>query len=355
MKYSLSPYAILLLSLLLFGNCQKDTNAPTPSDPSNQNPTVIESVRIGFYNMENLFDTIDDPENSQDDEFLPTSNKQWTPTRYQRKLNNMASVISSLAFPALMGLAEVENEKVLEDLVKNESLSITPYAWIHEDSPDFRGIDVALLYQPSIFTPLSYEAIEVSLPASVSNFSTTRDILMVKGLLGEEEIYLFINHWPSRSGGVEQTEGKRKFAATILKEKIFTIRQTQPSAQFILMGDFNDEPFDESVLTILETQTNKINIIESQLYNCSAAAALAGKGSLNFRGNWQMFDQIIVSGQLLDGNGPFQVEDFEVFEEAFLFFEHPENGPIPDRTYGGDNYFGGFSDHLPVFIDLNRI
>ena len=328
---------------------------PTPTPETEPETTSIPIQKtIAFYNVENLFDTIDDPENGGDDEFLPSAVKQWTVERYEHKLNNIAKVIEGMDFPIIMGLSEVENEKVVEDLTEVAILSDYQYEVVHEQSPDHRGIDVALIYQPSVFELLEWKTYQVDIPDErIANF-TTRDILLVKGKIAESIIYVFVNHWPSRSGGAAATESRRTFVAAELRKAIEEVQESDPDAKIIIMGDLNDEPTNKSVAEVLQTKTSKNTpIITTDLYNCTSELDKAGEGSFNFQGDWQMIDQIISSGNLLNSEAPLSILDFQVYKDEELLFNHPSNGLTPDRTYGGDTYHGGFSDHLPIYIEVN--
>ena len=325
----------------------------TPPTTTPDTPTERADFRIGFYNVENLFDTVDDPANEKDDEFLPTAAKEWTSERYQTKLTNIGLVMEGIEFPELMGFSEVENKKVMEDLANSDLLKEQGYEVIHIDGPDFRGIDNALLYKPTAFTVLETEAIEVRLPSRVSEFPTTRDILMVKGSLAEELVYVFVNHWPSRSGGEAATSEKREFAAGVLRDAIDVILEDDPTANIIALGDFNDEPTNRSLVEGLKVKNQKAELTANDLFNCTVAALAAGRGSYYFDG-WQMLDQIIVSGQLLDDNGLIKAADYFVYDDESVMFEHPTDGLRPNRTYGGNEYFGGYSDHLAVFLELQQ-
>ncbi len=330
------------------------TPNPTPSPTTPETDPVTSQQTIAFYNVENLFDTVDDPENGGDNEFLPTATKQWTLERYNHKLNNIAKVIKGMNYPIVMGLCEVENEKVVEDLTKVELLSDYQYAVVHEQSPDHRGIDVALIYQPSAFELLEWKTYQVDIPdEQIANF-TTRDILLVKGKIAETVVHIFVNHWPSRSGGEAATESRRTFVAAVLRTAIDDLLESEPNAKIIVMGDLNDEPTNMSVAEVLQAKTTKEgSIIATDLYNCTSDLDKAGEGSYNFRGDWQMIDQIISTGNLLDTNFPLSITNFQVYKEGALLFNHPDNGLTPDRTYGGDTYFGGYSDHLPVYLEVN--
>jgi len=353
---------IFSIFLLLMSCDQEETVVVTPTPPvvtppptdTIDTPTETAIFRIGYYNVENLFDTVDDANNPNDDEFLPDAPKEWTAERYQTKLRNIGLVMQGIEFPELMGFSEVENKTVLEDLANSELLKAEAYDIVHIDGPDFRGIDNALLYKKSAFTVLETEAIEVQLPLVVSEFSTTRDILMVKGDLGGEIIYVFVNHWPSRSGGEVATSGKREFAATVLREAIDVILADEPAANIIAVGDFNDEPNNASLLNALKVNNQKTtSVTDNALYNCTIPVLEADRGTLFFDGDWQVFDQILVSGQLLDDEGVIKALDYVVYDDESVMFNHPTDGLRPDRTYGGDVYFGGFSDHLAVFLECN--
>ena len=361
MTSTLHPYCkwFLLAIFFIFYNC--DSSSPTlptpveeemPAVPPTSTPSTFEKSSIAFYNVENLFDTIDDPDNASDNEFLPTAAKAWTIDRYDHKLNNIGKVIQGMNYPILLGLAEVENRKVLEDLVNSERLVNQSYQIIHEESPDHRGIDVALLFQTDQFEVEDWTTHSVQIDDPNINNFTTRDILRVKGLLRNTPTYLFINHWPSRSGGTEQTEFRRITVATRLNELVESTMTNDPSAHIIIMGDFNDEPTNKSLLDVLGAQTDSMNLASSRLYNLTGPLDAIGEGTFNFQGNWQMLDQIIISSNLLASNTAFRIGNFQVYKAEDLFFTHPEYGLSPDRTYGGDNYFGGFSDHLPVFVEI---
>lgn len=354
----------LLIGLLFFSSCEKEETPivtptppivvpPTPVTPTPA-PVVEGDFRIGFYNVENFFDTIDDPNNQNDNEYLPTAAKQWTNIRYQEKITNIGLVMEGINFPMLMGFSEVENMDVLEALAASDKLKPFDYGIVHYDSPDFRGIDVALLYKKADFTILESEAIEVDLPASVSEFSTTRDILLVKGSYLNEIVYVFVNHWSSRSGGVGATSGKREYAASILRQAMDDILEIEPNANIIAIGDFNDEPSNKSMLDVLKANLEKPMTIDNQLYNCSASVSSSTVGSYFFDG-WQMIDQAVVSGRLLDDTGKMKVVGYNVFNDPLVLFDHPTDGPRPNRTYGGDEYFGGFSDHLAVYLEVKNL
>ncbi len=311
-------------------------------------------MTVVFYNVENLFDIENSP-GGNDAEFTPESEKKWTPDRYQKKLDDISKVLVSVnqkELPEIIGLCEIENRKVLDDLVKTGALSVGKYQIEHFESPDYRGIDVALLYRPDEFKVKLCAPVKVSF-ADEPNFST-RDILYVKGeTLNREEFHIFVNHWPSRIGGVEQTEPKRIAAATILKSKIDSVLNVNPEANIIVMGDMNDEPSNKSLSQVLGAKSPDVE--SAGLVNLMYPAHKNKKGSYNYRGNWNMLDNIIVSSGLLDNKG-FQCVKKQgfVFSEKWMEYEDKNNGITPGRTYGGSIYYGGVSDHFPVFIQLSR-
>ncbi|MFW6245892.1 MAG: hypothetical protein ACOC13_00440 [Tangfeifania sp.] len=312
------------------------------------------NMTVAFYNVENLFDLEDAP-GKADEEFTPESDKNWNRERYEQKLEDIARVISALNegdLPEIVGLSEVENEQVLNDLTRTGLLAGGKYKVIHHESPDFRGIDCALIYRPAEFKVLDHFAIPVKFEDDPDY--KTRDILYVKGRTRNwEQFHIFVNHWPSRIGGVEQTEPKRKKAAAILKSKIDSVMQKKPRAHILVMGDMNDEPTNESLLEVLNAQPPSNE--DAELLNLMFPADKEGKGSYNFRGNWNMLDNIIVSANLLDDKG-FQVLSNRgyVFRQEWMEFKNNEGVIYPNRTYGGPNYYGGVSDHFPVYIRLKR-
>jgi predicted extracellular nuclease len=224
-----------------------------------------------FYNVENLFDTQDDPL-VRDEEFLPEGDRFWNKHKYYSKLNNIYKVIVAVGEwspPAIIGLCEIENRKVIDDLVSSTPLNKFDYQIVHKESPDRRGIDVGLLYRKELFTPLSYEAIPINFPNNPE--SKTRDILYVKGITNTSDtLNIFINHWPSRWGGQLESEGRRVFVASVLKEKVDSIFKSNPKSNIIITGDFNDYPNNKSLNEVLAASQKFDDITTNQLYNLSA-------------------------------------------------------------------------------------
>lgn len=318
-----------------------------------------EALRIVFYNVENLFDIYDDPIKN-DDEFLPTSAKAWDETKYRKKLNDIYKTLTALGgwgLPAVIGLAEVENRLVMNELISKTPLVKAGYSIIHEESPDRRGIDVGLIYQPKKFRPFSHRAIPLNMPFDTT--TKTRDILYVKGLVFKKDtLHIFINHWPSRMGGVEASEPKRIFAAHTLRSVVDSICTRNNQANIIIMGDFNDEPNNKSITEGLRAKSRLNELSECDLFNTSYVHFEQGKGTEKYKDHWGVLDQIIISHPLVSREKGIVVQDGKssIFDAEWLLEADSKYMDImPFRTYAGPKYLGGPSDHLPVFIELVRI
>lgn len=316
---------------------------------NNENRAPIEVV---FYNVENLFDTIEDPA-VWDDAFLPDSVKKWTSERYTKKLQDLATVLSATSaynLPEVIGLCEVENKQVVLDLFATDSLSNTNFKVVHEDSPDKRGIDVALVYNADVLTKLHHEKLRYSFAFEPE--TTTRDILYVKLLAAEEDtLHFFVNHWPSRRGGQQASEPKRLKAATVLRTKIDSILLINKNAKIVAMGDFNDYPNNRSMTEIMKSEPGA----NQRLTNLTYRLHEQGQGTYNYRGEWGMLDQFIVSDGLLYSAKGYATTDSSavvIKEDWMLYFPEDGSEPSPSKTYGGPNYYGGYSDHLPIRITL---
>lgn len=316
-----------------------------------------QSYRLMFYNLENLFDIYNDPE-TRDDEFTPEGTRRWTNKRFYSKLNNIYKVILAVGGwepPAVVGLCEVENAFVLEKLIFETPLKKFDYGIIHFESPDSRGIDAAMIYRRDKFTPLHSEPVTVNFPDDPD--SKTRDILYVKGLIGDlEMIHIFINHWPSRFGGYMETKPKRNRAAEVLKHKTDSLFKINPAVSIVIMGDFNDGPEDESIAEVLLAKKPEPESHAGVLYNLMLLERSGWKhGTLKFREFWDTFDQVIVSGGLLSGKSTLSIDPAKevIFHADFLM--QPDERYMGEqlfRTYSGFKYLGGFSDHLPVYVDV---
>jgi predicted extracellular nuclease len=339
----------LLAALGFFGLCYSQQDQTTAKN----------SLTVMFYNVENLFDTSDDSLTA-DEEFLPKSPKKWDSEKYNKKISDLARVISSVnekELPALIGLAEVENKKVLEDLVSSPKLRKGKYGIVHFDSKDERGIDAALLYNSEEIELLDSKAIPVSFGKDINDL--TRDILFVKcRIKGDRIINVFVNHWPSRSPSQEESEMKRVMAALALRKEVDNILNIDNEAAVLIMGDFNDEPTNRSVFQILNASDKRKNAHYRDLYNLMFDSHnINGEGSITYKDAWQMFDQIIVSQSLLSQQGGYHVSysDGKVFKNGEVLVKDPVTGAmIINRTFGGDKYLGGVSDHLPVYTILRK-
>jgi predicted extracellular nuclease len=310
-----------------------------------------QAYTIAFYNLENLFDTKNDP-TILDDDFTATGKKNWTYYRYKRKIKKLSSVIAQLGTkrsfysPALIGVAEVENNLVLNDLISANNLKNEHYGVVHYDSPDERGIDVALLYKKELFELLHSETFTLYLEAENGERDFTRDILLVQGNLNDELVHILINHWPSRRSGNDITEEKRIKAAELATSIVHKINSEYPDAKIIVMGDFNDDPTSKSV---------KKHLVNDTFYNPMERLINTGYGTLNHKKTWHLFDQIIFSKNFIkieDKKHSFKYAD--VFDEHFLKEWKGKYKGNPFRTYIGKWYQGGFSDHFPVYVYLKK-
>lgn len=316
-----------------------------------------ESMRIMFYNVENFFDTEDDPK-IDDQEFLPEAKNQWTPKRYEEKQQHIAQVLTEVGgweLPEVVGFCEIENRKVLEDLLNNTRLRQGDYAIVHENSADARGIDVGLIYRKAKFTEISHQILRPVLATDTAWH--TRDVLYVKGVaLGKDTLHIFVNHLPSRRGGVKESEPKRQLVAQLERKTIDQILAKNPHANIILMGDFNDECTDKSIHEDLHAKGEGEKVAPSDLFALMSKWSKTWKlGSQKYNQDWTIIDQLIVSEPLMKRKkGGFALKDgSHVFSKPFLLEEDTRNyGLSPFRTYGGPKYLGGYSDHLPVYMDL---
>ncbi len=309
------------------------------------------NFRIMFYNVENFFDPFDDTL-TNDNEFLPKEIRYWNYARFIKKRNNIYKTIMAVGAwepPAIIGLCEIENRFVLKQLLYETPFAQFDYRIVQEESPDKRGIDVAFLFNPKVFRVIDHKAIAINFPTNPE--SKTRDILYVKGLtIQNDTLHFFVNHWPSKYGGELSSEPKRIFVAEQLAKQIDLILAGNSEAAIIVMGDFNDYPTNRSVRNLLNSSENKeqnrlINLMPQKKYNL---------GSYKYKGEWGVLDQIMVShALLLQDKGIFVVGEAQIYSADFLLEEDDKFlGKMPFRTYKGMKYCGGFSDHLPVFVDF---
>jgi hypothetical protein len=311
---------------------------------------------IGFYNLENLFDTLDTP-GVNDYEFTPNGPNNWNSAKYQKKLSNMAEVIAQIGKemfptgPAILGVCEVENRLVLNDLIRTPRLKPSNYSIIHYDSPDRRGVDVAMLYRPEFFRVTATRPVRLAMADDTA--FRTRDQLVVSGLLDGEPLHVIVNHWPSRSGGELRSAPKRAAAARLTKSIVDSIHRADPSARILIMGDLNDDPTNESVAEILGAKGKPDKLRKGDLFNPMWQLYKDGIGSLAYRDSWNLFDQIILSEPLVSGNRrSFTFLKANVFDQPFVKQQEGQYAGYPWRTFAGGAYSGGYSDHLPVYVFL---
>ncbi len=312
---------------------------------------------VGFYNLENLFDTLDGPNN--DEEFLPRGAKQYTGAVYWDKLDKLVRVISGIGKNrspdglALMGCAEVENETVLRDLVAHPGLADRNYGYVHFDSPDERGIDVALLYNPRYFYLFTGRPLLVDNRYPDGSPRHTRDILYVHGKLSGEEVHVLVAHWPSRRGGEQATSPYREQAAAVCRTVIDSVLAADPGARIILMGDLNDDPVNKSVVEVLESKSEPEEVDGSSMYNPWMEYYRSGKGTLAYRDAWNLFDQILLSGAWLDRTGDgFFFHKAVIYHKSWMRQHRGRYRGYPLRTYNWNKYMGGYSDHFPTYVVL---
>ncbi len=314
---------------------------------ANAQPTEKTPFRILFYNVENLLDTINDPA-TQDDEYAQGGLRNWNAARLNQKIDRIAKVfIASGGWDTLdvIGLCEVENLELLERLVDHPLLRKANYGIIHKESPDHRGMDVALLYRKSTFQPQSYSCI--ALRDSLGEAIATREILQVAGCpFGGELIHIFVNHWPSRYGGLMETKISRNIAARALRAAVDSLLQNNAAARIVCMGDFNDRPHDESIYNVLGATAGA----DSYLVNLSAGWEGKVPGTIKHEHEWMVFDQFMVSRNIASNSSA------KLIAEPFLLENDPKYaGKKPFRTYIGFRYNAGFSDHLPVLLRLTEL
>ena len=315
-----------------------------------------QNFKIVSYNVENFFDCVHDSL-TNDTEFTPTGMRGWTFSKYKKKQANIAKVITAIGgwdAPELVGLCEVESRKCLIDLTRYSGLKNLRYRFLHHESPDPRGIDVALLYQPNEFKPIHDEAIPIHFPNAPHG--RTRDILFASGIIpAGDTLHVFVCHFPSRLEGELESEEKRMFVASVLRRKVDSLFATSPNPKIVIMGDFNDFPTNKSLLKMLQAKPLNDSVSNKSLYNLVYELHTEGKGSNKHAGDWGALDQMIVSGNLLKQTSSIctKQSDVHFFNADFLLEDDKTYlGKQPFRTFVGMKYQEGFSDHLPVYADF---
>lgn len=316
-------------------------------------------LNIGFYNLENLFDTIHQ-KGVNDYEYLPESKKKYNSFVYNDKLNKLSSVIVEVGKNvspdgvAILGVCEIENRTVLEDLVKTEALKNRNYQIVHYDSPDRRGVDVGFLYNPKYFTVDTSYNFPVDFPPAADGYkSYTRDVLWVKGRLDGETYHFFVNHWPSRYGGPAASNHRRVKAAEVCRAVIDSIYNVEPQANIVVMGDFNDNPTDASITKSLKANHKLTDADEQVLYNPWVDSYQKGIGTIAYQDSWSLFDQIIISRNVLKkSDDKYSFYKSGIYKRDDMIQTTGRYKGYPKRTFDFDRYVGGFSDHFPTYITL---
>ncbi|MBL7731733.1 MAG: endonuclease/exonuclease/phosphatase [Chitinophagaceae bacterium] len=313
-------------------------------------------VVIAFYNLENLYDTVDNSLTS-DEEFLPNGVRNYNTAIYFDKLGKLATVISQIGTeinadgPAILGVAEVENDTVMHDLVKQELIKKRNYQVVHYDSKDLRGVDVGLLYNPKYFTLITSDKLFVQLPGGSKDSYFTRDILWVKGKLDGEVVHIYVNHWPSRVGGEKRSAPARNAAAAVCKHHIDSIAKIEPDAKIIVMGDLNDDPVNESVTKVIGARPQIDEVSRGGFYNPWTDLYKKGYGTIAYQDAWGLFDQILVSYPWLNKNqdGLFFYQN-HIFKRDYMTENKGRYKGYPMRTWDGNSYRGGYCDHFPTYL-----
>ena len=338
-KHCFAVFAFILISLAGFSQ-------------KNQYKVAV----AAFYNCENFYDTVHNL-SVNDVEFLPTSEKKYNSAVYFDKVKHLATVISQIGVDinsvgiAFLGVAEIENDTVLNDLIHHPLLKNRNYRFVHYDSRDARGVDVALIYNPNYFTVTASKPLQVRFSEDSKDVYYTRDVLFVQGKLDGETVNIYVNHWPSRLGGEERSAPARAAAAMVCKHHMDSILKIRPNEKFIIMGDLNDDPISASITEVLNAKDKIKDVKSGGLYNPWTELYKKGLGTLAYQDAWGLFDQIIISQAWL----PKQQSGFffyrqHIFNKDFMIETRGRYKGYPMRTWDGNNYRGGYSDHFPTYI-----
>lgn len=319
--------------------------------------------KVMFYNFENLFDTINDPE-ILDEEFTPDGPKKWNSVKYNKKIGNLERVLFDIAaldknYPAVIGVSEVENRSVLEDVIATPKLAPANYRIVHYDSPDARGVDVAFFYRPDVFELEGSAPIPFTMEG-LPNFKT-RDIVTMWGTIEGEPFYFMVAHWPSRLGGKEASAPKCERAAEIMRRAADSVLRLDPATKVVMMGDFNDDATDDSITEVLGAKGDIRKLEPGDYYNPFINVLKAGYGTLAYQDAWNLFDNIVVSENLVAGDGlkirkasPKARFYGNIFSRPYMIQQEGQYKGYPLRTFVGNNFQGGYSDHFPVYIYIGK-
>jgi len=310
---------------------------------------------LAFYNLENFFNPEDNPE-TNDDDFTPNGSHRYTEAIFKQKAHNMAEVLAQLGTEhtpdgaALIGVCEVEDDRALKVLLQQTELKQRKYRFIRIEGPDRRGINVALIYNPRYFKTITAKSIGINLKYAGGGY--TRDVLLVQGILQGDTVFVLVNHWPSRSGGEAASAPKRAVAAAVNREAVDQILKQNKNAKIILMGDFNDDPVNESVAEVLGATGSREKAIQyNRLYNPWNKLYAQGIGTLSHNDKWNLFDQIILSPAWISGkSGNWQFYQARVFDKDFLKNSFGKYKGFPHRSYSGNKWINGYSDHFPTIV-----
>ena len=341
--------------------------------PSARAQKVQKSHVIGFYNLENLFDTYHD-EGKNDYEYLPDGANQWTEVKYRKKLHNMAEVIRAMkednkVYHTILGVSEIENRNVLEELVIQPEIADANFQIVHYDGPDRRGVDCALLYRPDQFTLLESRSIPFTFDSQNIKFDMdslemadfrTRDVLEVRGTIDDEMFAFYVTHLPSRIGG--KSGFLRSRGAEIIYENAMELMRKYPGIKIAVMGDMNDNPFDESMVTYLRGKENVEEVGEEDFFDPFLSMIKAGFGSLAYQGVWSIFDIIMVNSNLLNApKGTYKIQPIvnkkfygRVFQKPFMTQQEGQYKGTPKRTSSNGAFINGYSDHYPTYIVISK-
>lgn len=311
---------------------------------------------VGFYNLENLYDTINNPQ-VDDEEFLPKSARHYDTHIYMDKIGRLSDVISQIGTDinpdglSILGVAEIENDTVLTDLVNSKNLQNRKLKFVHYDSPDRRGVDVGMIYNPKYFKVISSAPFFVKLPGGSKDSWTTRDVLYVKGILDGDTVHVFVNHWPSRSGGEERSIPARAAAASVVKLRVDSLMAISQQSKIIIMGDLNDDPVSPSLTKVLGAKGKMSEVKENDIYNPWTDFYKKGLGTSPYQDAWGLFDQVLISGAWLakDQTG-YHYRKPVIFNKEFMVQKTGKWRGYSKRTWDGTTYNYGYSDHFPVYL-----
>ena len=323
-----------------------------------QNEKQYEPVMVGFYNLENLFDTIQDT-NKRDTEFIPEGKNHWDTEKYLHKISQMSKVIADIGLDyspdglAVLGISEIENKVVIEDLIRSEALKTRGFDIVHYNSPDRRGVDVGLIYQTKYFTVTNSASYRLYIEGWDDFY--TRDQLVVSGELLGEEFHFIVNHWPSRRGGEKRSRPLRNAAAGLSRHIVDSLLLLNPDAKIIVMGDLNDNPNNQSVQEIMRARGDENKLQEGDFFNPMFKMYKKGFGSNAWRDTWSLFDQTLLSQGLLGEDfSTFKLYTTHIFNKGYLQQKEGRYKGYPSRTFAAGTWQAGYSDHFPVYVVLIR-